>query len=104
MTGRPRRGACEDSSLRPTPTRVVLLVVAIALAGCRGGGTPPDGGAATSKPSSKPGASVRSQILITVESFAGRRVVPFGGTIAMPRLMELASTGVTYDDAVSTTP
>jgi hypothetical protein len=44
-----------------------------------------------------------SYVLVSVESFAGRRTVPFGGTIAMPRLAELVGKGVTYDDAVATT-
>ncbi len=44
-----------------------------------------------------------SQILITVDAIAVRKLVPFGGLNAMPRLAELVSAGTSYDDAVSTT-
>lgn len=71
------------------------------LAGCGGSHTeppPPAPAAAASRAASGP-----SQILITIDAFAGRRVVPYGGTIAMPRLGELVALGTTYDDTISTT-
>ena len=87
--------------MSPTPFRALsMLVATLVLAAC-GGEPPPNSGAA---PPAGVARSVTrpSQILITIEAFAGRRVVPFGGTIAMPRLAELVLAGTTYDDAVST--
>jgi arylsulfatase A-like enzyme len=77
------------------------LVILLALAGC--GGNRASREPAADAPTAPAAKSGTSQILITVESFAGRRVAPFGGLIAMPRLSELVASGTTYDDAVATT-
>jgi hypothetical protein len=76
-------------------TRALLIVLSLAVVGC--GTEEPAPAHETSAPAGP------SQILITIDAFAGRRVVPFGGTIAMPRLSEMAMAGTTYDDTVSTT-
>jgi len=73
--------------------RHVLLLVVLLAAAC--GGTPP--AVAPPAPAGAP------QILITIDALAARRLVPFGGLNAMPRLAELAAAGTSYDDAVSTT-
>ena len=72
---------------------VPLIVVALLAAAC--GRTPP-----AAEPPVPAGAS---QILITIDAIAMRRLVPFGGLNAMPRVAELVSAGTSYDDAVSTT-
>jgi hypothetical protein len=51
----------------------------------------------------QPAPSAAPQILITIDAIAPRKLVPFGGLNAMPRLGELVSSGTSYDDAVSTT-
>jgi len=98
MCGLAANSGIEDSIVQIPGMRLLLiLATTLSLGGC--GGERP-GKSAT--PAGARTATGPSQILITIESFAGRRVVPFGGAIAMPRLTELVSTGTTYDDAVST--
>ena len=70
-----------------------LLVVALIAAAC--GRTPPV--------VAPPAPSRASQILITIDAIAARKLVPFGGLNAVPRLAELVSAGTSYDDAISTT-
>jgi hypothetical protein len=80
----------------------IIAAGALLLSAC--GGDRSSAPAAALSPSAQAGAAKRpSQILITIEAFAGRRATPFGGTIAMPRLANLVSSGKVYDDAVSTT-
>ncbi len=73
--------------------RTSLTLVALLAAAC--GRTPP-----AAEPRAPAGAS---QILITIDAVAARRLVPFGGLTAMPRLAEFVATGTSYDDAISTT-
>jgi hypothetical protein len=79
-------------------TRALLIVLTLALVGC-GTDKPAPADETSAAPHAPAGSS---QILITIDAFAGRRVVPFGGTIAMPRLSAIATAGTTYDDTVST--
>ena len=88
--------------MRPLRIKTLLiLLTTVSLAGC--GGDRPKGSGAAPPATAARTAVGPSQILITIEAFAGRRVVPFGGEIAMPRLAELVAAGTIYDDAVSTT-
>ena len=45
-----------------------------------------------------------SQILITIEAIAPKRLAPFGETVAMPKWTSVAAAGTTYDDAITTSP
>src|SRR4030095_10365943 len=81
--------------------RLMILATLAILSGC-GGDHRGDSGAAGASVAKREGARP-SQILITIEAFAGRRAAPFGGSGEMPKLATLVSAGTTYDDAVSTT-
>jgi hypothetical protein len=74
--------------------RLLILATLIILSGCGGDRQAPGAKSQDARP---------SQILITIEAFAGRRAAPFGGPVEMPNLAKLVSAGTTYDDAVSTT-
>lgn len=81
---------------------VAWLSLAASLLACGGGAGAPAGSHDTgAKPASTRGVS---QILVTVEAFAPRRVAPFGGKVAMPKLAELAGAGISYADTVTPAP
>ncbi|HEX4825668.1 MAG TPA: sulfatase-like hydrolase/transferase [Candidatus Polarisedimenticolaceae bacterium] len=83
--------------MRPRPVLAALAALVLLAAGCHGD-KGSGGGTAAPAPVARP-----SEILITIESMAPRRITPFGGTIAMPKLAELAATGTIFEDAVSCT-